>query len=295
MLFLTSILLITPSMHLGFIESGNIMYKVVSKRVLTPNVKLFEVEAPAVARKARPGQFAILRTHEKGERIPITLAGSDPEKGTVTIAFAEVGKSSIQLGKLEEGDEVLNFAAPLGNPAPVENFGKVLCVGGGVFIGALLYQAKALKESGNEVVIVLGARNEDQLFFVEEAKEIADELHVSTDDGAAEHEGLGFVKELLNENTFDHVFTIGPTSMQRMIADMTKPLGIPTTVNLFPIMVDGMGMCGACRVTVGGETKFACVDGPDFDGHQVDYDELSSRMRVYTPHEKICMVLSEEA
>jgi ferredoxin--NADP+ reductase len=281
-------------MHLGFTESDITMFKIVSKRVLTPNVKLFEVDAPAVARKANPGQFAILRTHEKGERIPITLAGSDPEKGTVTIVFAEVGKSSIHLGRLEEGDEILNFAAPLGNPASVENFGKVLCVGGGVFIGALLYQVKALKESGNEIVIVLGARNEDQLFFVEEAREIADEFYVSTDDGTVEHEGLEFVKKLLKENSFDHVFTIGPTSMQRMIADMTKSLGIPTTVNLFPIMVDGMGMCGACRVTVGGETKFACVDGPDFNGHKVDYDELSSRMRVYTPHEKICMVLSEE-
>ena len=282
-------------MHLGFIKGGNNVFKIVSKRVLTPNVKLFEVKAPAVAKKVSPGQFTIIRTHEKGERIPITLAGSDPEKGTVTIVFAEVGKSSIQMGRLDEGDEILNFAAPLGNPAPVENFGKVLCVGGGVFIGALLYHAKALKEAGNEVVVVLGARSEDQLFFVDEAREIADDLYISTDDGEVEHTGLGFLEALLEETSFDHVFTIGPTSMQRMIADMTKPLGIPTTVNLFPIMVDGMGMCGACRVTVGGETKFACVDGPDFDGHNVDYDELSSRMKVYTPHEKICMVLSEEA
>jgi ferredoxin--NADP+ reductase len=271
------------------------MSKIVSKLVLTPNVKLFEVEAPAVARKARPGQFAILRTHEKGERIPITLAGSDPEKGTVTLVFAEVGKSSIQLGRLEEGDEILNFAAPLGKPAPVENFGKVMCVGGGAFIGALLYQAKALKEAGNEVVIVVGARNEDQLFFVEEAREIADELYVSTDDGTMKYTGLSFLEGLFKEASYDHVFTIGPTSMQRMIADMTKPFGIPTTVNLFPIMVDGMGMCGACRVTVGGETRFACIDGPDFDGHKVDYDGLSARMKTYTPHEKICMVLSEEA
>ena len=271
------------------------MSKIVSKVVLTSNVKLFEVEAPAVAKKARPGQFAILRTHEKGERVPITLAGSDPKKGTVSLVFAEVGKSSIQLGRLEEGDEILNFAAPLGKPAPMENFGKVMCVGGGTFIGALLYHAMDLKALGNEVVIVLGARSEDHLFFVEEARKIADELYVSTDDGRLEYRGLGFLEGLFEESSYNHVFTIGPTSMQRMIADMTKPFGIPTSVNLFPIMVDGMGMCGACRVTVGGETKFACVDGPDFDGHQVDYNQLSSRMKVYTPHEKICMVLSEEA
>ncbi len=271
------------------------MFKIIRKRALTPNVKLFEVEAPAVARKSKPGHFVILRTHEKGERIPITLAGNDPEKGTVTIVFAEVGKTSIQLGKLEEGDEILNFAAPLGKATPVKKYGSILCVGGGVFIGALLYQAKALKEAGNEVVIVLGARNEEELIFVDEARVIADELYLSLDDGSMELQGLEFLPEVLGKKKFDQVFAIGPTSMQRELAEITKPLGIPTIVNLFPIMVDGMGMCGACRVTVGGRTQFACVDGPDFDGHEVDYEELLSRMKVYTPHEKICKVLSEEA
>jgi ferredoxin--NADP+ reductase len=270
------------------------MYKIVRKEVLSPNVKLFEVEAPAIARKARPGNFVILRIHEKGERIPITLAGSDPERGTVTIVFAEVGKTSTQLGTLEEGDELLNFAGPLGNPIKVENYGTILFVGGGVFLGALLYQIRALKEAGNKVVAVVGARSPEHLIFVEEVKAVADELYVSTDDGTLDLKGIDFLEELLREREFDHAFTLGPTSMQRDVSEMTKPHGIPTTVNLFPVMVDGMGMCGACRVTVGGETKFACVDGPDFDGHQVDFEELISRMRIYNPQEKIAMVLHDK-
>ncbi len=267
------------------------MYRIIRKEALSPNVKLFEVEAPAVARKAKPGNFVILRTHEKGERIPITLAGSDPEKGTVTIVFAEVGKTSTQLGTLEEGDEILNLVGPLGNPIKVEKYGTILFVGGGVFAGALLYQIEALKEAGNKVVAVVGARSPEHLIFVDEIRAVADEFHVSTDDGALDLKGLGFLEELLKERKFDHVFTIGPTSMQRYVSEKTRPHGIPTTVNLFPVMVDGMGMCGACRVTVGGETKFACVDGPDFDGHRVDFEELISRMRIYTPQEKIAKVL----
>ncbi len=270
------------------------MSRIVKKRTLTPNVKLFEVEAPEIARKAKPGQFIILRTHERGERIPITLAGSDAERGTVTIVFAEVGKSSKQLGTLEEGEDILNFAGPLGNAVEMKNYGTVLCIGGGVFAGALFYQISAFKEAGNRVVAVVGARNSEQLIYVDEVKSVADEFYISTDDGALGQKGLDFVEDLLNERKFDHVITIGPTSMQRYVSEMTRPYGVPTTVNLFPIMVDGMGMCGSCRVTVGGETKFACVDGPDFDGHQVDFDELVSRMRVFTPHEKIAMVLYDE-
>lgn len=270
------------------------MYRIVKKRTLTPNTKLFEVEAPIIAKKAKPGQFVILRIHERGERIPITLAGNDPEKGTVTIVLAEVGKSSKQIGNLEEGDEILDFLGPLGNPLKVENYGTVLSVGGGVFVGALLYQIKALKEAGNKVVAVVGARNREQLILVDEVGAEADELYVTTDDGTLDLKGLDFIEGLLEERKFDHVFTIGPTVMQRNVSEMTRKYGLPTTVNLFPIMVDGMGMCGACRVTVGGETKFACVDGPDFDGHKVDFDELTSRMRVYTTQEKISMVLHDK-
>jgi len=266
------------------------VYRIVEKRSLSPTDKLFVVEAPAVARKAEPGQFAILRTNEKGERIPITLAGADPEKGTVTIVFAEVGKSSKDLGELNEGDEILNFAAPLGNPLKVLNYGNVLCVGGGVFVGALLYHLKALRKAGNKITSIMGARNAEHLIFVDEMRAVSDELHIATDDGSMGNKGLDFLKDLLKGRKFDRVFTLGPTSMQREVVEMTKPLGIPTTVNLFPIMVDGSGMCGACRVVVGGETKFACVDGPDFDGLKVDFDHLISRMRFYNPQEKIAMV-----
>jgi NAD(P)H-flavin reductase len=267
------------------------LYKIVTKRSLTPNVKLFEVEAPEVARKARPGQFVIVMVHEKGERIPITMADADAERGTVTIAFAEVGKTSKLLGELDEGEEIFSFLGPLGNAIEVESYGTILMVGGGVMVGALHYQAKALRTVGNEIISVVGARSSEQLTFVDEMRDISDELYVATDDGSEGKKGLGFLEDLLKNRKFDHVFTIGPTSLQKEVSEMTRPHGIPTTVNLFPVMVDGMGMCGACRVTVGGETKFACVDGPDFDGHKVDFDELISRMRYYNPQEKIAMVV----
>jgi len=269
------------------------LYRIKTKRTLTPNVKLFEVEAPDIARKAKPGQFVILRVHEKGERIPITIADADADGGAVTIVFAKVGKTSLLLGELEEGEEILDFLGPLGNPIDVEDYGTILLVGGGVMVGALYYQARALREAGNEVVAVVGARSSDHLIYVDEMKDVSDELHVATDDGSEGYEGLDFLRDLLSERKFDRVFTIGPTSLQKEVSEMTRPYGIPTTVNLFPVMVDGMGMCGACRVTVGGETKFACVDGPDFDGHKVDFDELISRMRYYNPQEKIAMVLCE--
>lgn len=272
------------------------MYKIVKKQSLAPHVKLFEVEAPIIARKARPGQFVILRVHEKGERIPITIAGTDPDGGTVTIIFAEVGKTSKQLGTLDEGQEIPSFAGPLGNPLKVKKYGSILFVGGGVFVGAMLYQMKALRDAGNKIVSIVGAPAAEHLILLDEVKAASDELYVATDDGSQGHQGLNFLVEMLKERKFDHVFTLGPTSMQRDVSDMTRPHGIPTTVNLFPIMVDGTGMCGACRVVVGGETKFACVDGPDFDGHKVDYDQLISRMRFYNPQEKIAMVLyGEEA
>ena len=269
------------------------MYKIVTKKELTPNVKFFEVHAPAVAHKSKPGQFVIVRGKETGERLPITIAGTDPEKGTVDIYFAEVGKSSTELGLLEEGDSILNFAGPLGNSVKIENYGKILCVGGGVFVGAMLYQIEAFKEAGNHVTAVFGYRNKDHVLLEEEVKAIADETYISTDDGSYGYEGMSIVEQLLEKNKYDHVFTIGPTSLQKNLSDMTKPYEIPTNVNLFPIMVDGMGMCGACRVTVGGSTLFSCVDGPEFDGHEVDFDELIMRMRVYNPQEKIAMVVKK--
>ena len=269
------------------------MYKIVRKKGLTPNVKLFEVHAPAVAHKSRPGQFVIVRAKETGERLPITIAGADPEKGTVDIYFAEVGKSSTELGALEEGDSILNFAGPLGNSIKIKNYGNILCVGGGVFVGAMLYQIRAFKEAGNKVTAVFGFRTKDHVMLVDEVKAVADESYFCTDDGSYGSTGTGIVDKLLAKNKYDHVFTIGPTSLQKNLSEKTKPYGIPTMVNLFPIMGDGMGMCGACRVTVGGSTLFSCVDGPEFDGHKVDFDELIMRMRVYNPQEKIAMVVQK--
>ncbi len=267
------------------------MYGIVRKEQLAPNIKLFEVSAPAVAAKSKPGQFVILRVHEKGERFPITIADADPQKGIVSIIFAEVGKSSIQLGRLNEGDFILNFSGPLGNATKIQNYGEILCVGGGVMAGALLYQMKALKNAGNKITTIVGARSKEHLILLKELKGYSDELYVATDDGSEGYEGLDFLEDMLNSKKFARVITIGPTSMQRAVSEMTKQYKIPTTVNLFPIMVDGTGMCGACRVSIGQETKFACVNGPDFDGHLVDYDELISRMRFYNPNEKIAMVL----
>ncbi len=265
--------------------------KILKKESLSPNVKHFKIIAPAVARKAKPGQFVIIRVHEKGERFPITLSGTNPDEGTLEFIFAEVGKSSKLLGRLEVGEEILNLSGPLGNKTEIKNYGTILCIGGGVMIGALLFQIKALKEVGNRILTVIGARSKEHLILEEEAKALSDELYIATDDGSHGHEGIVFIDNILKEKNINHVFTIGPTSLQREISEMTRPYNIPTTVNLFPIMVDGTGMCGACRVTVGGETKFACVHGPDFDGHQVDFDELISRMRFYNPNEKIAMVL----
>lgn len=267
------------------------MFKIVTKKDYTPNVKYFEVNAPAVAYKAKPGQFVIVRASETGERLPITIAGTNKEKGTVDIFFAEVGKSSTELGELREGEDILNFAGPLGNAVKIKNYGKILCVGGGVFAAAMLYQIQAFKEAGNYVTAVFGFRNKDHVMLEEEVKQVADETYICTDDGSYGYEGMDFVTELLRDKKFDHVFTIGPTSLQKDLSEITKQYSVPINVNLFPIMVDGMGMCGACRVTVGGTTLFSCVDGPEFDGHKVDFDELIMRMRVYNPQEKIAMVL----
>lgn len=269
------------------------MYKIVTKKELTSNVKYFEVHAPAVAHKSRPGQFVIVRAKETGERLPITIAGTDTVNGTVGMYFAEVGKSSTQLGSLEVGDSILNFAGPLGNETLIGNYGKVLCVGGGVFVGALQYQIEALKKEGCHVTAVYGFRSKDHVILEDEVKAVADEVYICTDDDSYGTKGMGIVDELLEKNKYEQVFTIGPTSMQKNLCDKTKPYGVQTKVNLFPIMVDGMGMCGACRVTVGGSTLFSCVDGPEFDGHKVDFDELIRRMRTYNPQEKIAMVVSE--
>jgi ferredoxin--NADP+ reductase len=269
------------------------MYEIVTKKELVPKIKLFEVYAPEMAGKARPGQFIIAIIDEKGERIPINIAGYDAKKGTVTFVFNEVGKTTKQFGCLEVGDWIWNITGPLGVPSEIRSFGKVLCVAGGVMIAPMLLQVRALKEAGNNVTMVIGARIKDLLFFEEEMKASSDAFYVATDDGSKGCKGLGFLKDVLAKEKFDRCVTMGPVIMMKDVSEITKPFGVPTVVTLTPVMVDGMGMCGVCRVTVGGKMKFGCVDGPEFDGHKVDFDELVSRQRMFLPEERLSSVLWE--
>jgi ferredoxin--NADP+ reductase len=246
-----------------------------------------------MAEKARPGQFIILITHANGERIPLNIAGYDAKKGTVAFAFNEVGKTTKQLGLMEEGDTILNMTGPLGVPSEIGNFGKVLCVAAGVMIAPMLLEVRALKEAGNSITTVVGARMKELLFFEEEMKTSSDRFYVATDDGSKGYKGLGFLKEILEKERFDRCVTQGPVVMMKDVSELTKPFGIPTIVTLMPVMVDGMGMCGVCRVTVGGKMKFGCVDGPEFDGHKVDFDELISRQRMFLPEERLSSILWE--
>jgi ferredoxin--NADP+ reductase len=269
------------------------MYEIVSKRELAPRIKLFEVYAPEMAEKARPGQFIIIIINETGERIPLTIAGIDTIKGTIKFAFNEVGKTTKQLGCLKEGDCIENITGPLGNPSEIKNFGKVLCVAGGVLIAPMLYEAQALREAGNALTTVVGARIKDLLFFEKEMENLSDKFYVATDDGSKGFKGLDFLKEVLEKEKFDRCVAWGPVVMMKNVSQLTKPYGIPTIVTLTPIMLDGMGMCGVCRVTVNGRMKFGCVDGPEFDGHGVDFDELVNRQRMFLPEERLGSLLWE--
>jgi len=269
------------------------MHKIILKRELAPKIKLFKVSAPDIAAKSSPGQFVILRVCETGERIPITLVDSDPKEGSITLVLNEVGKTTKQLGLLNRGDYIPNIAGPLGNPSEIHRFGTVLCVGGGVMIAPLLFQISALRKAGNKLVTVIGARIKELLIFEKETKELSDEFYVATDDGSKGYKGLDFLKDILGKQRIDRVIAMGPVVMLKTVSDMTKPLGIKTIVTLTPIMVDGMGMCGACRVSVAGETKFACIDGPEFDGHQVDFDQLIKRQRLYLPEERLSALFHE--
>ena len=258
------------------------MYEILEKKVLSETVKLMVVKAPLVARKAEAGQFIILRIDEKGERIPLTIADYDRDKGTVTIIFMEVGKTTKQLGTMKKGDKLLNFAGPLGMPTEIEKFGTVVMIGGGVGIAPLYPIIRALKQAGNYVISILGARNEKLLMLEKEIEEFSDELHICTDDGSTGKEGFvsNVLQDLIDDGKkIDAVWAIGPVIMMKVVADLTKKYNIKTIVSLNPIMVDGTGMCGGCRVSVGGVTKFACVDGPEFDGHLVDFENLMLRNR----------------
>lgn len=269
------------------------MYKIVSKTELVPKIKLFEVYAPEIAAKSHPGQFLIVIHGEKAERIPLTICGYDAKKGTVSFAFHEVGKTTKDLGKLEVGDEISNVTGPLGNPSEIRKFGKVLCVGGSVMIAPLLLQSKAMKEAGNHVTTVLGARTAPFIMMEEEAKHYSDEVIIATDDGSRGYKGIDFLKELCEKEKFDRCVVMGPVILMKEVSAITKPFGIPTVVTLTPIMIDGMGMCGVCRVTVGGKMLFGCVDGAEFDGHQVDFDELILRQRMMLPEERLSSVLAD--
>jgi ferredoxin--NADP+ reductase len=264
------------------------MYEILEKKILSETVKLMKVKAPLVAKKAIAGQFIILRIDEKGERIPLTIADYDRKEGTVTVIFMEVGKTTKQLGTLEVGDSLLNFVGPLGQPSEIEKYGTVVMIGGGVGIAPLYPIVRELKNAGNYVISILGARNKELLMLENEIEEYSDELHICTDDGSKGHKG--FVSDVLqklidNGKKIDIVWAIGPVIMMKVVANLTKKYDLKTIVSLNPIMVDGTGMCGGCRVSIGGETKFACVDGPEFDGHLVDFDNLMLRNRRFVCEE----------
>jgi len=265
------------------------VYKILLREDLVPKIHLFKVEAPAIAKKARPGQFVVIRIDEKGERIPLTIADWDREGGSVTVVFMEVGTTTHRLALLESGNFIADFIGPLGLPTHVEKFGTVVCVAGGFAVATIFPIARAMREKGNKVILIMGARNKSLIFWEDELRSISDQLIVTTDDGSYGRKALVTepLKELLETaEKVDRVIAIGPSIMMKFCAKTTEPFGVKTIVSLNPIMVDGTGMCGCCRVSVGGVTKFACVDGPDFDGHQVDWDLLLARQCIYLDEEK---------
>ena len=276
------------------------MYRIVNKKCLNPTVTQMEIDAPLVAKKAKPGQFIILRVNEDGERIPLTVAGTNPEKGTVKIIFQIVGGTTELLNHKEEGEYIEDFVGPLGVASKIEGLKKVCIVGGGVGCAIAMPIAQALHEMGAEVTSIIGFRNKDLLILEDEFKACSDTLHVMTDDGSYGRHGNVTVplKEMLEAGEkFDEIITIGPLIMMKFVVLAAKPFGVPCTVSMNPIMIDGTGMCGGCRLTLEQDgkkvTKFACVDGPDFNGYEVDFDEAMSRGRMYfdferKAHEKVC-------
>jgi ferredoxin/flavodoxin---NADP+ reductase len=262
--------------------------EILEKREIAENILLIKIHNPQIAKKAQPGNFVILRTHEDGERFPLTIGDSDVEDGTITMFFMIVGRSTHHLSTLDVGDTILNVMGPLGNHFDVKNYGTVVVVGGGIGIAVAYPEAKALSKAGNRVISIIGARNKDLLLMEDELRELSDELYITTDDGSKGHKG--FVTQVLQKliddgEKIDLVTTIGPPIMMKVVSNVTRPYGIKTIVNLNPIMLDGTGMCGGCRVSVGGQTLFACVDGPSFDGHEVDFDLLMSRLGHYREKE----------
>lgn len=280
------------------------MYKIVKKEKLVEDIDRFYLKAPLIARKAKAGQFVVIRVNEEGERIPLTIADYDRKKGIISIVSMRVGKTTSLLSSLKEGDSILDVVGPLGNASEIENFGRVICVGGGVGVASIFPIARELKKTGNYVISIIGARSKDLLILKEDMGDTSDELYICSDDGSIGYHGFvsNFLKEYLEKNLtgnadkkkdkrITRIIAIGPALMMASVAEVTKPFNIKTIVSLNSIMVDGTGMCGACRVEVGGKTKFVCVDGPEFDGHQVNFDLLLSRQKTYCDHEKECMDL----
>jgi len=265
------------------------MYKIIEARFLAQDIKLFRIIAPKIAQKRKAGQFVIVRLDEYGERIPLTIADSDFNEGSITIIVQGIGKTTRQLNMLESGDTIQDVVGPLGKPSHIENFGTAVSIGGGVGTAIAYPTAVALKEAGNRVITINGARTRDLVILENEMKAVSDEAYITTDDGS--YGFHGFVTDMLGKlldegKKLDFVLAIGPIPMMRAVAEVTRPHNIHTVVSLNPIMIDGTGMCGGCRVIVGGETKFACVDGPEFDAHAVDFKNLTDRNRMYVEYEK---------
>jgi ferredoxin--NADP+ reductase len=265
------------------------MFKVIKKQDLGPEMVLTEINAPQVTKHAQPGQFIILRVNEKGERIPLTIADSDSEKGRITVVFQKIGKTTNLLGSIPEGGYIMDVTGPLGTPSEIEKFGTVICIGGGIGVAPIYPIAKKLKKVGNELINIIGYRSKNYVFWEEKMRSVSDKLLIATNDGTYGEKGFvtDILKKLLESNKkIDRIITIGPAVMMKAVSDMTRPQKIKTIASLNALMVCGMGMCGACRVTVGGETKLTCSDGPDFDAHLVDFDELMKRLNVYKNEEK---------
>ena len=273
------------------------MNKIVNAEFIAPDIKLFRIKAPYIAEKRKPGQFVVLRVHELGERIPITIADADINDGTITIIVQGIGKTTKHLNKLEAGDYIHDLAGPLGKPTHIEKFGRVVCISGGVGTAEALPIAKALKEAGNEVISIIGARTRDLVITEKEMADRTDEVIITTDDGSYGKKGFvtHALQELLDEGKkVDFILAIGPLPMMKAVSEMTRPLKITTMVSLNSIMIDATGMCGGCRATVGGKTVFVCVDGPEFDGHQVDFSVLENRQKIYIDEEKTSLKKFEE-
>ncbi len=267
------------------------MFKILKKEELSESITAFDIDAKDIAKKAKPGNFIVLRTHEQGERIPLTIADFDREKGTITTVFQKVGKSTYYLGALNEGDFITDVIGPLGIPSHIENFGKVVCIGGGVGIAPIYPITRALKEAGNIIISIIGARTKSLLFWEEKMRKVSDELIITTDDGSYGRKAVVTIplEELLKEGNINLVVAIGPAIMMKFACKTTEKYNVKTIVSLNSIMIDATGMCGGCRVGVGGETKFCCVDGPEFDGHKVDFDLLMERQKMYLDEERLAM------